>query len=69
MGYFLLKHHFTKSKSKIFFALIVPSLAHFAYNFVVLKGELFILIIFILLMLGTNLIILRNEKKKQLKIK
>ena len=65
MGYFVLKHHFAKSKNNIIFALIVPSLVHYLYNFVVLNGELFILIIFVLLLIIILSIILNRVKKKQ----
>ena len=65
MGYFVLKHHFTKSKKNIIFALIVPSLVHYLYNFVMINGELFILIIIVLLLIIIPFIILNRVKKKQ----
>ena len=65
MGYFVLKHHFTKSKNNIIFALIVPSLVHYIYNFTVLNGNFFILIIIVLLLIIIPSIILHRVKKKQ----
>jgi len=67
MGYFVLKYHFSKSKNNIIFALAIPSLVHFSYNFVVLKGALFLLMITILLLIIIPLIILKSIKKQQVK--
>jgi len=65
MGYFMLKYHFRGARSNIILAFIIPSLAHFVYNFTALTGVLFFFLTVVLALFFISVFILGKLKKQQ----
>ena len=65
MGYCFYKYHFEKDKNYLSFSIILPTLAHFTYNFVISYAFVLLIIGYILLLIIINLNLLKKLKKKQ----